>query len=91
MTNGGPFCILVPHEPLPLCHLPDGENTKAWDLIANGYSDPNDRSHSLVISKLISLMKKSTVKGGNSGRKPFSLERKKGMKKENNANSNSSK
>ena len=84
-----------PHGPLPPCHPPNVENKKAWDLISDDDSDPNDRSHFWVIRKSIILMEKSIVDGGNGEKKPFSLERRKlalkGLKKENKANSNSSK
>ena len=37
----------------------------AWDLIANGNSDPNQLSHSWEIRKLIILMEKTIVNGDN--------------------------
>ena len=38
-----------PCGPLPHCHPPNGENTKAWVLIADDDCDPNNRSHSWMI------------------------------------------
>ena len=65
------------HGPLPPFHLPNGENKKAWDWIADGNSNPNEWSQLWVISKLISSMEKSIVNGGNGEKRPLSLEEKK--------------
>ena len=54
-----------PNGPLQPCHLSNGENTKAWDWIADGNSDPNKLSHLRGIRKSISSMKKTIVDGGN--------------------------
>ena len=51
--------------PLPPCHLPNGENTKAWDLITDGNSDPDEWSHSWQKRKSISLMEKTIIDSGN--------------------------
>ena len=66
-----------PHGPLPPFYLPNGENTKAWDWIANDNSDPNEWSHSWAMRKSIGLMKKTIIDDGNSGKIPLSLEREK--------------
>ena len=84
-----------PRGPLPPCHPPNGENTKACDWIADDDSNTNNRSYSWVIRKSKQLMEKSIFDSGNGEKKPLSLEIKqtalKGWKKEDNANSNSSK
>ena len=54
-----------PHGPLTPSHPPNGENMKAWDWNFNGNRYPNNRSHSWVIRKSISLMERSIVDGGN--------------------------
>ena len=66
-----------PRGPLPPCHPPNGENTKAWVLISDDDSDPSNRSHSWMIRESKIIMEKSIVDGGNSEKKPLSLERKK--------------
>ena len=84
-----------PHGPLTTCHRKNGENTKAWYLIADGNSNPNKWSHSWVISKSIISMEKTIFHNDNGEKMPLSLEREKAclerMKKGNNADSNSSK
>ena len=81
------------HGPLPPYHPQNGENTKSWECILDGNIDPNEWSHSWVIRKSISSTEKTIVDGGNSEKRPWSLERDKtrleGMKKENNVKSNS--
>ena len=70
MMNGGPFFHShsgrPPHGPLPPFHPPNGENTKAWDWISDGNSNPNEWSHSWVIRKLIISMENTTLYCGNS-------------------------
>ena len=65
-----------PCGPLPPCHPPNGENTKAWDWISDDDSNLNDRWHSWVIKKSISSMEKAILDVGDGEKKPFSLERK---------------
>ena len=78
-----------PHGPLPPCHPPNGENTKAWDWIADGNSDPNEWSHSWVMMKSISSMEKKIIDDGNGQRRPLFLKRERncleGLKKAHNA------
>ena len=83
-----------PHGLLPPSHPPDGKNMKAWNLIANGYSDLNEWSHSWVMRKPINYMEDTIVDGCNGEKSIFLGERKLlpwKDKKLNNADSNLSK
>ena len=82
-----------PYEPLSPCHPQNGENTKAWDWIADDNSDLNEWPHLWAMRKSTSLMENTIIDGGNGEKIPLYLERDKTclerMKTENRADSSS--